>query len=297
MDQRHLLMHQAMLGDRPRLEAYDKALAATVHPGAVVADIGAGTLALTALALRHGASHVYAVEADPEMVGVAARLIEDNGWADRVTLVAGDARLTRLPVKADVVVCELIGNLGPEEDMTRILQTFTRRNLRPGGVVVPERLITHLAPIQFDEEGWGIWHAGFLDMRLDAVQELVEAVAHLHFFSRKPVVLGAPQTLADSAAGQHTIKPERTVRLPVERAGSLHAIVGYFTATLAPGVTLTNMPSYPGCNWAVWVWPLRHTPVAGGETVHARMLRPAGAEARDVTGWRLDCRLDRGVPT
>jgi protein arginine N-methyltransferase 1 len=296
MDQRHLLMHQAMLGDRVRLEAYDKALAATVRAGAVVADVGAGVLALTALALRHGAGHVYAIEADPQMVPVAARLIEHNGWTDRVTLVAQDARITRLPVQADVVVCELIGNLGPEEDMTRILRTFARRNLRPGGSVVPERLVTQLAPIELDEEGWGIWRAGFLDMRLDAVTEMVEPGAHLHFFSREPVLLGAPQILADSAAGQHTVQPGRSIRLPLERPGSLQAIAGYFTATLAPGVTLTNMPSYPGCNWAVWVWPLRHTPTTGGETVHARILRPAGTQARDVTGWRLDCRLERGNP-
>ncbi len=101
MDQRNLLMHQVMLGDRVRLDAYDKALAEDVTPGAVVADIGAGTLALTALALRHGAGHVYAVEADPEMAAIASRIIEANGWADRVTLLAGDARLVRLPAKVD----------------------------------------------------------------------------------------------------------------------------------------------------------------------------------------------------
>jgi protein arginine N-methyltransferase 1 len=174
------------------------------------------------------------------------------------------------------------------------MRTFARRNLRPGGALVPERLVTHLAPIQFDEEGWGIWRAGFLDMRLDAVSEMVEPGAQLHFFSREPVTLGAPQSLADSAAGRHTVQPGRTIRLPVERTGSLQAIAGYFTATLTAGVTLTNMPSYPGCNWAVWVWPLRHTAVADGDTVHARILPPAGPQARDVTGWRLDCRLDRG---
>lgn len=294
MDQRHLLMHQAMLSDRPRLEAYDKALAATVQPGAVVADVGAGALALTALALRHGAGHVYAVEADPEMVPVAARLVEENDWTGRVTVVAGDARQVRLPVKADVIVCELIGNLGPEEDMTRILHSFARRNLRPGGAVVPERLVASLAPIELDQEGWGIWRAGFLDMRLDAVQDMVEPAAQLHFFSHEPVLLGAPQPLADSAAGEHVVKNGRTVRLTVDRPGTLHAIAGFFTATLTPGNTLTNMPSYPGCNWAVWVWPLRHTPVAGGETVEARVVRPGDAHFRDVTRWRLDCRLGRG---
>jgi len=67
MDQRLLLMHQMMLADRPRMTAYDRALAQAVEPGSVVVDVGAGTLALSMLALRHGAEHVYAIEADPEM--------------------------------------------------------------------------------------------------------------------------------------------------------------------------------------------------------------------------------------
>jgi|GEM_PF-2049314 len=282
MDQRNLLMHQVMLGDRGRLDAYEKALAEVVTPGAVVADIGAGTLALTALALRHGAGHVYAVEADPEVAAIAAQIIEASGWTDRVTLLVGDARLVRLPRKVDVIVAELMGNLGPEEGMSRLLQIVARRSLRKGGVVVPERLVTYLAPVQFDDEGWGIWRDGFLDMRLDVVQQYVHAAAQLHFFTRPPVLLGEPVVLAESG---------RPVRLAVERPGDLHAVIGYFDATLVPGVHLSNFPSYPGCNWAVWVWPVRHTPVRPGDAIRARVRLPAGE--RDVTDWRLDCQLLR----
>jgi len=295
VDQRRLLMHQAMLGDRPRIAAYDKALAAVVRPGAVVADVGAGTLALTALALRHGAEHVYAIEADPELVAVASHLIAANGWADRVTLVAGDARLARLPGKVDVVVAELMGNLGPEEDMARVVRAVARRHLRPGGVVIPERMVTRLAPAELDGEGWGIWQDGFLDMRLDVVQQLVEPAAHLHFFTREPILLGAAQALTDTATGDLAIKPERVLTLPLTRPGRLHAILGYFEATLAPGIRLTNLPSYPGCNWAVWVWPLRHTQVAAGDVVRVRVRKPDGRADRVVTDWRLDCRLSRGT--
>src|SRR4051812_15751952 len=132
MDQRLLLMHQAMLGDRPRLRAYDNALRAAVGEGDVVVDLGAGTLALTLLALRHGARHVYAVEADPEMVAIAERVVEDNDLKDRVTVVCADARTVRLAEPADVVVAELLGNLGPEEAMAETVSAVVRRNLRPG---------------------------------------------------------------------------------------------------------------------------------------------------------------------
>jgi hypothetical protein len=291
VDQRHLLMHQAMLGDRVRLEAYDRALAQAVRPGDLVTDVGAGTLALTALALRHGAAHVYAVEADPQMAAVGQRVIETNGWQRRVTLVQGDARTVRLPERADVVVAEMMGNLGPEEDMCPVMGAVVRHNLHPGGRLIPERLLTHFAPAQLDGEGWGIWTDDFLGMRLDVVQHLLEPRAHLHFFTRPPTLLAEPAAVACSPRTAHRPSPGVLPELTVHTPGRLHAVLGYFTAVLAPGITLSNFPSYPGCNWAVWVWPLRHTAVAAGDVLRLAVL--PGADARLVTDWRLDCHLLR----
>jgi protein arginine N-methyltransferase 1 len=290
MDQRNLLMHQVMLSDRVRLDAYDKAIAATVGPGAVVADVGAGTLALTALALRHGAAHVHALEADPDLVPVAAAIIEANGWTDRVTLYAGDAARAELPGKVDVIVAELIGNLGPEEDMTRLLSAVAKRWLRRGGRIVPERLVSRVVPIEFDDEGWGVWRPGLLDMDLSVVQQYVRPQPQLHFFRNPPTVLASPAVLSDSAAGGQV---HRSLRLHVERPGRLHALAGYFTATLSPGVELTNFPSYPGCNWAVPVWPVRHTAVDVGDALAVRLRAPQ--DSRIVTDWTVDCALVRAA--
>lgn len=290
MDERLLLMHQTMLADRPRLEAYDRALEHAVPPGGVVADVGAGALVLSMLALRHGAEHVYAVEADPEMATVAARIAEQNKLNGRLTLIQGDARKVRLPVKADVVVSEMMGNLGPEEQMMEVLGSFARRNLSPRGRVVPQRLVTQLAAIEFDDEGWGIWREDFLGYRLDAVQECVAPAAQLHFFQRPPTLLSEPTAIADERSGKGA-RLRSSRRLTINRAGRLHAIVGYFTATLAPGVTLSNLPSYPGCNWAVWIWPLRHTAVSEGDVLHVEMHRPEGV--RVATDWRLECGLSK----
>lgn len=283
MDQRLLLMHQAMLADRPRMSAYDQALAEAVEPGSVVVDVGAGTLALTMLALRHGAGHVYAIEADPEMSAVAERIVATNDLKEKVTLIEGDARLAKLPRKADVVVSEMMGNLGPEEDMMRVVEAVSRRNLREGGVIIPKRLTTNLAAIQFDGEGWGLWDTDFHGFRLDVVQDFAEARAQLHFFQRDPSMLAEPTPMADDT------------RLHVVRPGELHAIMGYFTAELTDDVSLSNFPSYPGCNWAVWIWPLRHSTVAEGDSLRLRMRRPEdAARSRLVTEWRLDCAITRG---
>jgi len=285
-------MHQVMLGDRPRLQAYAQALAQAVKPDDVVIDVGAGTLALSLLALHHGAGQVYAIEADPQVAEVTERVIAANDLAGQVTLIQGDARAVRLPERADVVVAELMGNLGPEEAMAEVVGAVARRNLRPEGRVVPSRLRTWLAPIEFDREGWGLWRDDFYGYRLDAVAGCAGPQAQLHFFQRGPVLLADPVAVIDSTLGGAPARRARPAQVRLTRSGRLDAVIGYFSADLGE-LQLANFPSYPGCNWAVWVWPLRHTTVAAGDEIRMELRAPARGQERLATQWRLDCRINR----
>lgn len=291
MDRRLLLMHQVMIGDARRVEAYDQALARAIEPGDVVVDVGAGMLTLSLLALKHGARHVYAVEADPQVVAVARRVAEANHLQGRLTLVQADARTVQLPEKADVLVCEMMGNFGAEEEMPEIVRAVARRNLKPDARVVPERLATYLQAISFDAEGWGVWGNDFHGYSLHAVQDYAPGSAQLHFFTRDPTRLSNAVPVADHRLGAAVEQPRDAVSLEVTARGELHALVGYFTAVLAPGIELSNFPSYPGCNWAVWVWPLRYSDVTPGDVLRVRVRRPQNVRIAD--DWTLDCRLSR----
>jgi protein arginine N-methyltransferase 1 len=294
MDQRLLLMHQMMLADRPRMRAYDDALCHTVSSGSVVVDVGAGTLALTLLALRHGAGHVYAIEADPQMVDAAERLVEARKLKDRVTVIAGDARAVRLEERADVLVGELMGNLGPEESMAEVMGAVARRNLKPGGAVIPQYLRTMLTPIQFDGEGWGIWDEGPLGDGSPLLGPGVGSWAQLHFFQRDPVLLGAPVVIQDDDLGHRPVPPADRFRLRIDSPGRVHAVMGHFVAGFQTGGTLANFPSYTGCNWAVWIWPLRHTTVVPGDEIAVEVRRPGrSSRQRLAESWRLECGIKR----
>ncbi|HEV2887075.1 MAG TPA: methyltransferase domain-containing protein [Jatrophihabitans sp.] len=294
MDQSSLIMHQVMLGDSVRLHAYDQALRQTVRPGDIVVDVGAGTLILSLLALRHGAVHVYAIEGSPEVAALACAIAKRNHLEGRVTIIQGDARTVELPTDVDVIVSEMMGNLGPEEQMAEVIEAVARRHLKPSGRVIPQRVETRFQAVQFDGEGWGVWSDDFWGYSLSPVQDYAPPAAQLHFFNREPIPLSPPVIGAEEVLGTDPgTMPER-LRLDIVEPGSLHAIIGYFRATLADGVSLSNHPGYPGCNWAVWVWPVRHTPVRPGMSVEVKVERPT--DVRIAADWRLDCSIVRTAP-
>jgi protein arginine N-methyltransferase 1 len=294
MEQHLLTMHQVMLGDRVRLRAYDAALRQTVRPGDVVVDVGAGTLILSLLALRHGAFHVYAIEGSPTVAALACRIAERNKLEGRVTIIQGDARTVGLPTSVDIIVSEMMGNLGPEEEMAEVVSAVASRHLKSTGRVIPGRVQTWFQAVQLRDEGWGVWSDDFWGYSLNAVQEYAPPVAQLHFFSRPPIALSKPVLGADDRIGAPPEGIRERLRLNVTRPGTIHAVIGFFRAALTDTVTLSNHPGYPGCNWAVWLWPLRHMDVRPGMAIDMTV-KPA-VDVRNAAEWRLDCHIARPQP-
>jgi SAM-dependent methyltransferase len=143
-----LAYHQTLLADARRNRAFHRALAARVRPGATVLDLGAGTGVWAVAAARLGARRVVAVEREAVLLPVIAALARENGVADRVEAVRGDARRIRLARVFDVVVSEMVGNEAFEEGLLPIVGRARDRFLRPGGALVPERVALVAAPVR-----------------------------------------------------------------------------------------------------------------------------------------------------
>jgi enediyne biosynthesis protein CalE3 len=175
--------------------------------------------------------------------------------------------------------------------MAEVVAAVAQRHLKSSGHVVPARVLTRLHAVSFHSEGWGVWTDDFYGFDLSAVQNYAPSAAQLHFFTDEPMPLSPPAIVADEVMGAATEGVRDRIRLEIVQPGTLHAVIGYFTATLADGVTLSNHPGHPGCNWAVWVWPLRHTTVQPGQTIDVKIKRPA--DVRLAADWQLDCAITR----
>ena len=139
--------HRLLLDDRLRMTAYQAAIRAAVRPGMTVVDLGTGTGILARWALEAGARLVHGIEMNPGTLAMACERLGRRGLLDRCRLYGASSFDVHLPEPVDLVMSELIGNLGDNEGMTPILNDARARFLRPGGQMLPRQAITYLVPV------------------------------------------------------------------------------------------------------------------------------------------------------
>lgn len=137
--------HEKMLRDGPRNRAFFNALQHRVQSGSAVLDIGAGQGIWAITAAKLGAKYVLAVDSDELLLGVIKRLARENGVGDRVFPRCGHSTTLELEREFDVVVSEIIGVHGFDENIVQVLHDARERFLKPGGALIPEQLSLHVA--------------------------------------------------------------------------------------------------------------------------------------------------------
>ena len=249
--------YHGMLSDRVRLEAYRAAIQATVKPGDVVVDLGAGTGILGLWALQAGASKVYAIE-ESNAIDLAVEIAKANGLDGQIEFINDNSMNVTLPEKANVLVSETLGSFGIDENTLAFTGDARDRFLEAGGALIPRWLDLYAAP--FDD-------AGIYD-KIDFWRHIpgIDFAPAFDVFSRKLMVeevgadslLGLPSAIAaiDLTAPLETVF-ERRLYMQIDRPGTIHGVAGWFRATLADGVDIITSPRDPSTHWKQAVLPFR----------------------------------------
>lgn len=279
-----LTYHQRMVADAQRMTSYERALRAVIRPGDVVLDVGAGTGVLSIWAARLGA-RVHAVES-MDIGEVVKPLSYHHGVADRVTVHRGDMRTLPIAEPVDVVVSECLGRMLADDGMLDAMAAAMRW-LKPGGRVVPQSVDLVMAPVELTHfPPLDTWR--YLALGLDLSPLEVFADSQSYAISTDPREL-----LAEAQVCGRWTPPGALEMWPVSYtlrpSARLRGLAGWFRATLAPGIELTNEPGRE-THWQQLLFPVPAQPLAGGEVMTVD-IRP-----RDAIGWRwsVDLAGDQG---
>ena len=242
--------HLSMLLDTHRLDAFRRAIDATVSPGDVVVDVGCGTGILSFMACEAGARKVYAIEGAP-ILEVARELAAANGFDDRIEFIEGWSIDVDLPEPADVLITETIGSAGLDEGILAWSADARARLLKPGAPVIPARQRLWVAPVRMPDDHALItdWLATGLPYNLAPAHR--RAARSLWFTRVEPGhLLGQPDLALDidlTAAPGETVAGSGTLR--IDQGGALHGLACWFDALLSPGITVDNSPPRTETSW------------------------------------------------
>jgi len=261
-----LAYHARMLLDPHRMDAYERAIRALVRPGDVVLDVGCGTGILAMLAARRGA-RVHAVESMP-IADLARELIDCNRLADRVTLHRADIR-TLLPVEpVSLIVSDFLGAFLVDDQMLPAIEAAGRW-LAPGGRCCPSEVRLFVAPADVRIREVELWREPFHGIELAA--GVPHALAEASRIDVGPAVQLGPAVPYASYEPPAAFGPcDHAIELAVTRAGTLRALLGWFEATLAPGITLSTAPGIQ-THWGQYAFPVPPTELVAGERIEVQL--------------------------
>jgi precorrin-6B methylase 2 len=291
-------MHATMLVDSVRMRAFAAAIARVVKPGDVVVDVGAGSGVLALLAAKAGARRVYAVERGP-MAKLIAHAAEKNGVADIVRVIRGDARSVSFDEPPTLIVSEMIGSFGLDEDYLGLLGSV-RKRCAPGCRVLPAAIEMQLALAHLpalDEELATIRDG--LGVLLDDVATALASRVALAWVDASALVstATAPARFVLGDAPPKVIAGSASVHANANATMKANAIVGWFNADLvdaavadlvdvtSEGITLSSAPD-SATHWANVVFPLHPSlDVTAGDSVTLEV-RPRVLTQRGTWSWR-----------
>jgi type I protein arginine methyltransferase len=280
--------HRQFIADCPRVEAFLRAITATVRPGDVVIDLAAGTGIFGLLACRAGAARVYSIEAGA-IVALADALARANGFADRVRSVHAHSSVAELPERADVVVTDQIGQFGFEAGLVETVADVRTRLLKPGGRIIPRCVTLFVAPVEAPpfRDGLDFWSSQPAGFSFAPAREIAVNSGHRFRLERDQLLgAGLPGAVIDLQTMDNGPFDCRAT-LTASRDGRLDGIGGWFVADLADGISMTNAPGDPArIDRRNVVFPIdQAVPLRCGDTVQVSMrVRPADLLVRWTVG-------------
>lgn len=235
-----------MLADRVRVDAYRRALAATVRPGDLVVDLGAGSGFFSLEACRLGAGKVIAIETN-DAIALLPTMARRAGFSDRIEIVQRPSTEVQLERLANVIVGDLRGVVPLFQENFSTMADARARLLAPTGTMIPQRDAMRAALVSAPSLYAAIvegWDGHPFEMR-DARRAVLNT-----FHSDRDHPLRSNAHVTTSGTWSELVygdEPAELVKgrldLTATQAASAHGIALWFDTTLTAGIGFSSESS------------------------------------------------------
>lgn len=288
-----LYMHEVMLADRPRVDAYYEGIARHVGPGDVVVELGTGSGILSCFAAQQGPAVVHAID-HSEVIDVARQVAAANSLD--ITFHQTHSRNVSLERPATVLIQEQIGDWVFNENMIANVTELRDRLLAPGGMILPALFDVYVEPVQTTDDAQVpfIWEQNLHGVDFSSLRPRSDQARQESFAYRSEPLMAEnykcllsdpePAMTVDLMTVQPRSVPRSlSVRRTITRAGRMDGFCLYFVAHFDETTSFTNSPEAPRTHWQI---PLLRTParrVEVGDEVSIRLTMP---EIAVPSTWR-----------
>lgn len=240
-----LKLHQEMLSDTARNEAYRRAIEKNSKSmkDKVVLDVGCGTGLLSMMCVKYGgARKVYSIEAS-DMAETAQKLVDHNQLSDRITVYHSKVEGTTLPEKVDLIISEWMGTMLIFEFMVESVLIARDKWLKADGRMWPSHARLSLAPTMGSKQQnrTAFWESvcglDFSILRADALSE----------YFCKPLInegldatdlLAPPEVAYACDLGTLPVEDLEVIKegfsFTITKPGVLHGFAAWFSVDFAP---------------------------------------------------------------
>lgn len=255
-----LIQHECLLRDGYRNTLFLRALQTYVDRSTSVLDIGTGSGIWAMTAAMLGAPRVVAVERQPYLIPIIRQLVRENGFEGVVEVVCGEFSSVRLKERFDLIVSEMVGNLGYEEQIVPILIQARRDYLKDGGKMIPSRIRLMAAPAYLKQSRLPI---GVPNLDFSTFERMS---LHLPTHpTETPELLAQPQVLLETDLMRVESAPDLNhlgAVWSVELASRVNCFILWVEIDLAPGLVIETLGQ---SHWMVTAYRIEPFPYAQGQ--------------------------------
>ncbi|EJT52753.1 protein arginine n-methyltransferase [Trichosporon asahii var. asahii CBS 2479] len=297
----HFGIHEEMLKDQVRTLSYRNAIIQNKHlfKDKVVLDVGCGTGILSMFAAKAGAKQVIGIDMS-NILDTAQKIIDANGFTDKITLLKGKLEDVELPVKqVDIIISEWMGYFLLYESMLDTVLLARDKYLAPDGLLFPDEATIYLAAIEdqdYKEEKINFWDDVY-GFDYSCIKEIALKEPLVDCVELKSVVT---QPCAIKHIDIRTVKKEDldfTVpfELKATRNDYIHAFLGWFDISFSCCHKPVQFSTGPHAKYTHWKQTVFYTPdtltVSEGDVVKGTLkCSPNARNNRD-----LDIEIDYEV--